>query len=90
MGAGLRDVAKLAGVSVKTVSNVVNGYAHVTDATRERVLRAIEELHYRPNPAARSLRMGRSGLIGLAVPELGIPYFSELAGLIVDAAADQS
>jgi DNA-binding LacI/PurR family transcriptional regulator len=90
VGAGLRDVAKLAGVSVKTVSNVVNGYAHVTDATRERVLRAIEELHYRPNPAARSLRMGRSGLIGLAVPELGIPYFSELAGLIVDAAADQS
>jgi DNA-binding LacI/PurR family transcriptional regulator len=90
VGASLRDVAKLAGVSVKTVSNVVNDYAHVTDATRERVLRAIEELNYRPNPAARSLRMGRSGLIGLAVPELGIPYFSELAGLIVDAAAEQS
>lgn len=90
MGASLRDVAKLAGVSVKTVSNVVNDYAHVTAATRERVLRAIEELHYRPNPAARSLRKGRSGLVGLAVPELGIPYFSELAGLIVDAAAEQS
>jgi DNA-binding LacI/PurR family transcriptional regulator len=90
VGASLRDVAKLAGVSVKTVSNVVNDYAHVTAATRERVLRAIEELHYRPNPAARSLRKGRSGLVGLAVPELGIPYFSELAGLIVDAAAEQS
>ena len=90
MGAGLRDVARLAGVSVKTVSNVVNGYAHVTEGTRERVLHAIEELNYRPNPAARSLRKGRSGLIGLAVPELGIPYFSELAGLVIDAAAEQS
>ncbi|MFL6129854.1 MAG: LacI family DNA-binding transcriptional regulator [Mycobacteriales bacterium] len=90
MGASLRDVAKLAGVSVKTVSNVVNDYVHVTEGTRERVRLAIEELHYRPNAAARSLRKGRSGLIGLAVPELGIPYFSELAALVIDAAADQS
>ena len=90
MGTSLRDVAKLAGVSVKTVSNVVNDYVHVTESTRERVLRAIEELHYRPNPAARSLRKGRSGLIGFAVPELGIPYFSELAGLVIGAAAEQS
>jgi LacI family repressor for deo operon, udp, cdd, tsx, nupC, and nupG len=90
VGASLRDVAKQAGVSVKTVSNVVNDYEHVTDRTRQRVLRAIEELHYRPNAAARSLRTGRSGLIGLAVPELGIPYFSELAGLVIDAAAEQS
>ncbi len=90
MGTSLRDVAKLAGVSVKTVSNVVNDYIHVTETTRERVLRAIAELNYRPNPAARTLRKGRSGIIGLAVPELGIPYFSELAALIVDAAAEQS
>jgi LacI family transcriptional regulator, repressor for deo operon, udp, cdd, tsx, nupC, and nupG len=90
VGASLRDVAKLAGVSVKTVSNVVNGYVHVTDSTRERVLQAIEQLNYRPNPAARSLRKGRSGLVGLAVPELGIPYFSELAGLVIDAAAERS
>lgn len=90
MGASLRDVAKLAGVSVKTVSNVVNDYTHVTDSTRQRVLRAIKELNYRPNPAARTLRKGRSGIVGLAVPDLGIPYFSELAALIVDAAAEQS
>jgi len=90
MGVSLRDVAKLAGVSVKTVSNVVNNRPHVTDATRERVLRAIGELNYRPNPAARTLRQRRSGIIGLAVPDLGIPYFSELAALIVDAAAEQS
>ena len=73
MSASLRDVAKLAGVSVKTVSNVVNDYAHVTDSTRKRVLVAIDELNYRPNPAARTLRRGRSGIIGLAVPEVGIP-----------------
>src|SRR5215218_8293921 len=90
MGASLRDVAKLAGVSVKTVSNVVNDYEHVTDTTRRRVQDAIAELHYRPNPAARTLRRGRSGIIGLAIPEVGIPYFAELAGLIVDAAGEQS
>jgi LacI family transcriptional regulator, repressor for deo operon, udp, cdd, tsx, nupC, and nupG len=90
VGASLRDVAKLAGVSVKTVSNVVNDYEHVTDATRGRVLQAIAELNYRPNPAARTLRKRRSGIIGLAVPELGIPYFSELAALIIDAAAEKS
>ena len=90
MGASLRDVAKLAGVSVKTVSNVVNDYAHVTEGTRQRVQLAIDELHYRPNPAARTLRSGRSGIIGLALPEVGNAYFAELAGLIVDAAAEQS
>jgi DNA-binding LacI/PurR family transcriptional regulator len=90
VGASLRDVAKLAGVSVKTVSNVVNEYAHVTEGTRRRVLHAIDELNYRPNPAARTLRRGRSGIIALALPEVGIPYFAELAGLIVDAAAERS
>ena len=90
MGSSLRDVAKRAGVSVKTVSNVVNDHPHVTDTTRERVQRAIEELNYRPNPAARALRKSRSGIVALAVPDLGIPYFSELAALIVDAAAEQS
>ncbi len=82
----LRDVAAAAGVSVKTVSNVVNGYAHVADATRARVQQAIEELHYRPNLSARNLRRGRSGLVALAVPELELPYFAEMAGHVVRAA----
>jgi DNA-binding LacI/PurR family transcriptional regulator len=90
VGASLKDVAKLAGVSIKTASNVVNDYAHVTDGTRRRVLHAIDELNYRPNPAARTLRRGRSGIIGLALPEVGNAYFAELAGLIVDAGAEQS
>lgn len=80
------DVAVLAGVSVKTVSNVVNQYVHVSAATRERVQSALDELGYRPNLSARSLRGGRSGLIALAVPELDVPYFAELARHIVNAA----
>lgn len=82
----LKDVAELAGVSVKTVSNVVNGYAHVRSETRERVQRAIDQLGYRPNLSARSLRGGRSGVIALAVPELDVPYFAELARHIVTIA----
>ena len=87
MGASLKDVAQHAGVSVKTVSNVVNNYPHVTPAMRERVQSAIDELGYRPNLIARHLRKGRTGIIALAVPELGNPYFAELAGAVIDAAA---
>ncbi|MBO4205463.1 LacI family DNA-binding transcriptional regulator [Micromonospora echinofusca] len=84
----LKDVAELAGVSVKTVSNVVNGYAHVRPETRTRVEQAIAELNYRPNLSARNLRKGRTGVIALAVPELDIPYFAELARHVVTAAAE--
>src|SRR3712207_7583852 len=74
----LKHVAERAGVSVKTVSNVVNGYAHITDATRARVQQAIEELHYRPNLAARNLRRGHSNVIALALPERSEEHTSEL------------
>ncbi|MFC1436819.1 LacI family DNA-binding transcriptional regulator [Streptacidiphilus sp. N1-10] len=87
MGVSLKDVALRAGVSVKTVSNVVNHYPHVTPATRARVQHAIDELGYRPNLMARHLRKGRTGIIALAVPELGNPYFAEVAGAVIDAAA---
>ncbi|MGB2568379.1 LacI family DNA-binding transcriptional regulator [Micromonospora citrea] len=82
----LKDVAERAGVSVKTVSNVVNGYVHVRPDTRARVEEAIAELNYRPNLSARNLRKGRTGVIALAVPELDIPYFAELARHVVTAA----
>jgi DNA-binding LacI/PurR family transcriptional regulator len=87
VGVSLKDVALRAGVSVKTVSNVVNDYPHVTPRTRERVQRAIDELGYRPNLTARHLRKGRTGLITLAIPELGNPYFAEVAGAVIDAAS---
>lgn len=88
MGVSLKDVAGLAGVSIKTVSNVVNNYQHVTPAMRARVQAAIDELGYVPNLTARHLRKGRTGILALAVPELGNPYFAELAGAVIDAAAE--
>lgn len=88
MPATLRDVAELAQVSIRTVSNVVSGYEHVSERMRERVLHAIEELDYRPNPVARTLRTGRTGMLALVVPEIDVPYFSELARDVITAAAD--
>ncbi|MET9595333.1 LacI family DNA-binding transcriptional regulator [Streptomyces sp. NPDC006516] len=86
MAARLKDVAELAGVSVRTVSNVVSNTAAVAPDTRARVMAAVEELGYRPNLAARNLRQGRTGLIGLVVPEIHSPYFGALTGLLIDAA----
>ncbi|MDN3358223.1 LacI family DNA-binding transcriptional regulator [Actinomadura sp. DC4] len=83
----MKDVAARAGVSVKTVSNVING-ASVGAATRERVQHAIAELGYRPNISARNLRRGRTGILALAVSEVDVPYFAELARLIVDMAEE--
>jgi DNA-binding LacI/PurR family transcriptional regulator len=82
----MQDVARRAGVSAKTVSNVVNSYPYIRPATRDRVLAAIAELGYRMNTSARSLRTGRSGIIALALPELRVPYFAELASEVIAAA----
>lgn len=90
VSSSLKEVAARAGVSARTVSNVVNGSARVSAQTRQRVQEAIDELGYRPNLAARSLRAGRTGIIGLAIPELHSPYFGELAGLLVDEARRRS
>ncbi|HEX2903881.1 MAG TPA: LacI family DNA-binding transcriptional regulator [Jatrophihabitans sp.] len=78
MPVSLKDVASVAGVSIKTVSNVVNEYPFVRAETRARVQAVIEQLGYRPNLSARRLRSGRTGLITLSLPEL-TPYFAELA-----------
>lgn len=87
MAATLRDVAEHAKVSVRTVSNVVSGYEHVSERMRQRVQAAIEQLDYRPNPVARTLRTGRTGVLALVVPEIDVPYFAELAREIINAAA---
>ncbi|WP_235215315.1 LacI family DNA-binding transcriptional regulator [Phaeacidiphilus oryzae] len=83
----MRDVAEHAGVSVRTVSNVVSGYAHVSAATRAKVQRSLDELGYQMDYLARGLRSGRTGFIALAVPFLAEPYFAELAQAVVRAAA---
>ena len=86
MGVRLQDVADLAGVSMKTVSNVVRGYEHVSAATRERVQKAIDELGYRPNMMGRRLATGRTGLLALAFSNVTVPYFAELSRAISAAA----
>lgn len=83
----MQDVARHAGVSVMTVSNVINARPHVREATRDRVLTAIDDLGYAVNATARSLRQGRTGVIGLAVPEIDRPYFGLLSELIIARAA---
>ena len=84
--ANLRDVAQRAGVSVRTVSNVVNDFPRVAPETRLRVQEAIRELGYRPNLVARQLRRGRTVVVSLVVPEIDSPYFAELASVLVRAA----
>lgn len=86
MAVTMREVAERAGVSVKTVSNVLSGHPHVRPATSARVLAAVDELGYRLNVAARSLRSGRTRMLMLAVPELSLPYFAELADAVITAA----
>lgn len=86
MAVTLHDVARLADVSIKTVSNVINDYPHIRPATREKVEAAIAELGYTPNLTARNLRSGRTGAIALALPDLGLPYFAELAALVIHEA----
>lgn len=85
--ATMQDVARAAGVSAMTVSNVINGHPKVSEATREKVLKAMARLDYRVNVSARNLRKGRTGTIGLAVPEVDSPYYGRLAAAIIAAAA---
>ncbi|MGN6760290.1 MAG: LacI family DNA-binding transcriptional regulator [Leifsonia sp.] len=80
----IRDIAKAAGVSPMTVSNVLNSRPHVKDSTRARVLQTIDDLDYRVNIAARNLRRGKTHTIGLAVPEVDRPYFGELGAAIIE------
>ncbi|MEV0156731.1 LacI family DNA-binding transcriptional regulator [Micromonospora sp. NPDC050686] len=87
--ATLKDVAALAGVSVKTVSNVVNGYPYVSDGVRRRVQQAVQTLEYRPNRSARDLRAGRDGSLTLVLPATDHPYADDLARELRRAAGDQ-
>lgn len=82
----LKDVAAVAGVSYRTVSNVVNGHRYISQATREKVEAAIALLDYRPQLAARQLRSGRSNLLTLSVPFVSHPYFAQLAHAVVGQA----
>ncbi|HEX2914428.1 MAG TPA: D-ribose pyranase [Chloroflexia bacterium] len=81
----IRDVAKKAGVSVTTVSHVINATRYVEPHTEARVRRAIDELGYRPNILARGLRRGETRTIGLLIPDNSNPFFAEVARVVEDA-----
>ena len=74
----LKDVSERAGVTVTTVSRVLNNRGYIAEKTREKVYAAMAELNYQPNEIARSLLRKHSNIIGLIIPSVGHPFFSEL------------
>jgi LacI family transcriptional regulator, galactose operon repressor len=87
--ATIREIAELAGVSIATVSRVVNGREDVSAQTRELVQRIVRERGYMANRSARALSGGRTGLIGATVPMVHYPYFSQLVGGAAEALYEQ-
>lgn len=75
----INDVAEKAGVSVTTVSRVLNNRGYISEKTREKVYRTMEELNYQPNEIARSLLRKQSNIIGLIIPDISHPFFGEFA-----------
>src|SRR5579863_1223556 len=82
----VKDIAAAVGVSVATVSNVLNERPNVGRVTRQKVLRAAKRMGYRPNRAAQSMRTGRTRAIGLVLPDLTNPFFPELAQAVENTA----
>ena len=80
------DVAKKAGVSMATVSRVVNGNPNVKPGTRKKVMEVIDELDYRPNAVARGLASKKTTTVGVIIPDVTNVYFSSLARGIDDVA----
>jgi LacI family transcriptional regulator len=84
----ITDVARLAGVAVGTVSNVLNGTVPVGGDRRERVLAAVAQLGYRPNMLAQGLRRRRSPVVGICVPRTSVAYFAALVEAFEEIASD--
>lgn len=79
MAVRLKDIARDLGVSVVTVSKVLRNHSDISEETRKRVLKRIQEMNYRPNLAARALITGRTYTVGLVVPDLTHPFFAQVA-----------
>lgn len=84
----MKDVARLAGVSISTVSHVINQTRFVSDDLAQRVLAAMNELNYQPNEVARSLRTKRTHIVALVIPDITNPYFPEIARGVQDVAEE--
>lgn len=79
MAVRMKDLARELGVSVVTISKVLRNHSDISEETRNRVLKRMKELNYRPNLAARALVTGKTYTVGLVVPDLVHPFFSEVA-----------
>ena len=79
MAVRLKDIARDLGVSLITVSKALRGMGDISEETRQRVLKRMEELNYRPNMLARGLASGKTFIVGLIVPDLLHPFFAEFA-----------
>ncbi|NTU26290.1 LacI family DNA-binding transcriptional regulator [Bacillus tequilensis] len=86
--ANIKDIAEKAGVSVTTVSRVINNHPYVSEDKRNRVLKAMEALEYTRNIHAVHLSKGCSNMIGVVLPTVNLPYFAELIAGIADTAAE--
>jgi LacI family transcriptional regulator len=82
---GLRDIARLAGVSPATVSRVLGGYTNVSPSTRDRVIAVVSRFDYQPNRLAKHLRHGRADVVGVVVSDIENPYFATLVRVVEDA-----
>ena len=80
--ATIKDVAKIAEVTVTTVSRVLNNRGYISQVTRNKVHDAMKQLDYQPNEIARSLFRRKSNLIGLIIPNVAHPFFAELTSYI--------
>jgi len=86
MSTGIRRVAEKAGVSLGTVSNAINRPEILAPETLKRVRKAIDELKFIPNASAQTLRAGKTRILGLVVPDISNPFFTDLAKGVNDAA----
>jgi LacI family transcriptional regulator len=84
----IREVARRAGVSISSVSRVVNNNSPVSPAIREKVLRVIEEVGYRPDRSARALKRQKTSVIGAVIPDVSNPFFSLMVRGIENSARD--
>jgi LacI family transcriptional regulator len=85
----LKDIAQDLGLSTVTISKVLRDHSDISEETRKRVLKRMEELHYQPNFAARALITGRTYTIGLVVPDLLHPFFAQVAKAISSVISKQ-
>lgn len=87
--ATLKDVAKASGLTVGTVSRVLNNRGYISDKTREKVYRVMKELDYQPNEMARSLSKQKNNIIGVILPQIEHPYFAKVLSRLEREAAKQ-